>query len=161
MTAKDHNRLIGIFHLIQGGMQAFSGLLVGVIYGILGIILKSNAHRPQDEFMGTLFIVLAFVVAPIILAFAGVNLTAGYKMFKEKPNSRIWGIVASCLCLPGFPLGTALGIYGLWFFFGEEGKNYHLNQQPPNALNDYSQNFYNHVNKTQDFQKTPEPHSWK
>jgi len=35
------------------------------------------------------------------------------------------GIIASIICLPGIPLGTALGVYGLWFFFGEQGKSYY------------------------------------
>jgi uncharacterized membrane protein len=126
MTGKDHNKLLGIFHLVQGGLQAFGGILVALIYGILGMTIKANAHRPEEEMMGTIFVVLAFVVAPIILILAGINLTAGYKMIKEKAGARTWGIVASILCLWSIPLGTALGVYGLWFIFGEQGKQYYL-----------------------------------
>ena len=135
MTAKDHNKLLAIFHLVQGGLQAFGGIFIGLIYGILGLAIAGNAHRPEEQFMGTMFIVLAFIIAPLVLIFAGINLTAGYKMLKEKPGARTWAIVASIVCLPGVPLGTALGVYGLWFMFGEEGKQYYLNggqerQQP-------------------------------
>ena len=127
MTAKEHNKLLAIFHLVQGGLQVFGGIFVGLIYGILGLAIAGNATRPQDQFMGTIFIVLAFVVAPLALIFAGINLTAGYKMLKEKPGARTWAIIASIVCLPGIPLGTALGVYGLWFTFGDEGKQYYLN----------------------------------
>lgn len=89
MTGKDHNRLLGIFHLIQGGLQTFGGLMVGLIYGIMGIIFSANAHRPEEQFMGTMFIVLAFIVVPITLIFAGINLMAGYKMYKEKPGANL------------------------------------------------------------------------
>ena len=126
MTAQDHNKLLGIFHLIQGGLQAFSGLIITVIYGIIGVVMRTNAQRPEEQMMGTLFVVLGFVIGPIALIMAGVNLTAGYKMIKEKAGARTWGIVASILCLLGFPLGTALGVYGLWFLFGDEGKQYYL-----------------------------------
>lgn len=158
MTAKDHNRLLGIFHLIQGGMQAFSGLLLGAIYGILGIVLSSASQRPDDQFMGTLFIILACVFAPIILIFAGIHLMAGYKCFKEKPGARTWGIISSIISLPGIPIGTALGVYGLWFFFGEEGKHFHLEQG--------NQNYLDEANRTNPFQTrnsqtSYEPHSWK
>ncbi len=128
MTAKDHNKLLSIFHLIQGGLQAFGGIIVAVVYGIIGVMFSANAHRPEEQFMGTLFIVLAFVVAPIVLIFAGINLIAGYKMLKEKPGARTWAIVASIICLPGIPLGTALGVYGLWFMFGDEGKQFYLGE---------------------------------
>ena len=140
MTGKDHNKLLGIFHLVQGGLQAFGGIVVGLVYGILGVLFSANAHRPEEQFMGTLLIVLAFVVAPLVLIFAGINITAGYKMLKEKPGARTWAIVASIVCLPGFPLGTALGVYGLWFTFGDEGKQYYLNggQEEHQPRLDYS-----------------------
>ncbi len=161
MTAKDHNRLLGIFHLIQGGLQAFSGLMIGVIYGIIGTIFRANAQRPEEQLMGTIFIVLAFVVAPLILAFAGINLNAGYKMYKEKEGARKWGIAASILCLPGFPLGTALGVYGLWFLFGEEGKQFHLAAGNQNYLGEWNQNNINQFSQKNDFQTAPPPHNWK
>ena len=147
MTAKDHNKLLGIFHLIQGGLQAFGGIVVALVYGILGVMFSANAHRPEEQFMGTLFIVLACVVAPIVLIFAGINLTAGYKMLKEKPGARMWAIVASIICLPGVPLGTALGVYGLWFTFGDEGKQYYLGESQ------YKQPMFN---PTQ-----PPPNNWQ
>ncbi len=126
MTGKDHNKLLGIFHLVQGGLQALGGLMVTVIYGIIGVAISSNARRPDEEFMGILFVVLAFVIGPLVLLFAGINLIAGYKMIKEKAGARNWGIAASILSLLSFPLGTALGVYGLWFLFGDEGKNHYL-----------------------------------
>ena len=147
MTAKDHNKLLSIFHLIQGGLQAFGGIIVALVYGILGVMFSANAHRPEEQFMGTLFIVLACVVAPIVLIFAGINLTAGYKMLKEKPGARTWAIVASIICLPGIPLGTALGVYGLWFMFGDEGKQFYLGE------GQYRQPMFNPVQ--------PPPNNWQ
>ena len=126
MTARDHNKLLSIFHLIQGGIQAFAGVLIAFIYGALGLAMRSSAQQPEQQFMGTIFLVLAFAIAPFVLIFAGINLMAGYKLLKEKAGARTWAIVASIVCLPGIPLGTALGIYGLWFLFGEEGKRFYL-----------------------------------
>lgn len=128
MTPKEHNKLIGIFHLVQGGLQAFGGVIIGLIYGGMGAFFAANAHRQEEQMMGTFFVIFAFVIAAIMLVLAAVNFTAGYKLVKEKSGARTWGIVASIVCLIGFPLGTALGIYGLWFLFGEEGKQYYLGQ---------------------------------
>jgi hypothetical protein len=47
-------------------------------------------------------------------------------MWKRSRNARIWGIIAAILGLPIMPLGTLLGIYGLWFFFSAEGKRFYL-----------------------------------
>jgi len=126
MTGKDHNKLLSIFHLIQGGLQAFGGIVVALVYGGLGIAMRQSARGGEEQMMGTIFIVLAFVIAPIILLFAAINLTAGYKMLKEKAGARNWGIAASVVSLLSIPLGTALGIYGLWFLLGDEGKQFYL-----------------------------------
>lgn len=130
MTAKDHNKLLSIFHLIQGGLQAFAGIIIGLVYGVLGLVLRSAAQKPQDQFIGTVFVVLAFVIAPIVLVFAALNLIAGYKMLKEKSGGRNWGIAASIVSLLSIPLGTALGVYGLWFLYGDEGKQFYLGGTP-------------------------------
>jgi hypothetical protein len=126
MTGKDHNKLLSIFHLIQGGLQAFGGIIVALVYGGLGFAMRQSARGGEEQMMGTIFIVLAFVIAPIILLFAAINLTAGYKMLKEKAGARNWGIAASAVSLLSIPLGTALGVYGLWFLLGDEGKQFYL-----------------------------------
>lgn len=135
MTAKDHNKLLRIFHFIQGGLQALAGIFAGLGYALLGFALKSNAHKPEEQMMGTIFVIAAFVAAPIILIFAVVNLVAGYKLLREKAGARNWGIVASFVSLLSIPLGTALGIYGLWFLFGEEGKQFYSGGGRQNMFN--------------------------
>ena len=145
MTGKDHNKLLGIFHLIQGGLQAFGGIIVALVYGGLGIAMRQSARSSEEQMMGTIFIVMAFVVAPIILLFAAINLTAGYKMLKEKAGARNWGIAASVVSLLSIPLGTALGIYGLWFLLGDEGKQFYLG-------GDRQQNMFN---------PPPPPQNWQ
>lgn len=125
MTAKDHNKLLGIFYFIQAGLQLFAGILVALIYGVLGGVAMSAGTRDEDRIMGGFFIALAVVVGIVILAIGGFTLLTAFKVFKEQPIGRTLGIIVSCLVLLSFPLGTALGVYGLWFFFGDLGKNFY------------------------------------
>ncbi|MDQ6786767.1 MAG: hypothetical protein M3033_08145 [Acidobacteriota bacterium] len=125
MTAKDHNRLLSIFFFIQGGLQVFAGIIIFFIYGGIGTAMLASARRNEEQAVGGIFIGIAFVIALFILVFAGFSLLTGWKLFKEKSAGRIMGIIASCLCLLSFPLGTALGIYGLWFLLGEQGKHFY------------------------------------
>jgi hypothetical protein len=62
-------------------------------------------------------------------------LFAGLKMRNEKPDARGWGIAGSIISLLNFPLGTILGIYGLWFLMGDQGRQYYLGgmNSSPNA----------------------------
>lgn len=125
MTAKEHNKLLSIFFFIQGGLQLFGGILFVVIYGVMGTAMLATSRRGEEQTIGGVFLVLAVVLGFLILVFAGFYLLTGWKLLKEKPAGRTLGIIASIICLLGFPLGTALGIYGLWFFFGEQGKQFY------------------------------------
>lgn len=125
MTGREHSKLLGIFFLVQGGLQIFGGLFVALIYGGMGAAFMTQSRRSEDQMMGGIFIVIAIVAVFFILIFAGLNFFAGWRLFKQQLNARTLGIVASCIALLSFPLGTALGIYGLWFFFGDEGKRFY------------------------------------
>ena len=145
MTAKDHNNLLGIFFFIHGGIQVFTGILLALIYGGMGTMFIASGQQEQQA-MGGIFLVLAIVVGLLVLAFGGFYIFTGFKIRKHAGIARALGIVASCLCLLGFPLGTALGVYGLWFLFGDLGKNFYAGNNAP-------QNYYQ--------PQPPPPSSWQ
>lgn len=126
MQAREHNKLLGIFLLVNGGLQVLGGLICILIYGGMGVAMLTSARRSEEQSIGLVFLVLAVVVGILVLAFAGLFLLSGWKLFKETSGARTWGIIACCVALLGFPLGTALGIYGLWFLFGEQGRQFYL-----------------------------------
>lgn len=125
MTARDHNKLLAIFYFIQAGLQVIGGFFVAILYSAIGGVALSSARRDDEQIVGGIFIGVGIVVAVIMLVFGAFALLTAFKVLKEKPVGRTLGIILSILILLSFPLGTALGIYGLWFFFGEVGKNYY------------------------------------
>ncbi len=131
MTAKDHNKLLAIFFLINGGLQALGGIVVTLIYGGIGAAFMTNARRSEDQMLGGFFLIFAIVAAMVIFVFAGIAFFSGWKLLKEKSGARTWGIIASCIALLGFPLGTALGIYGLLFLLGDNGKQFYRGANSP------------------------------
>ena len=121
MTAHEHNRLIGIFFLAYSGLQLFF-LLIGVAFMMMfgGLIaVESNVKDTAPLAFMAVFIGIAFVIS---LALLIPTLVGGWKIFKQKPGAKTWGIIASIVALLNFPLGMAIGIYGLWFLFGEHGQ---------------------------------------
>ena len=125
MTAREHNKLLSIFFFIQGGLQLLIGIIMTLVYGGVGGALLAGGHKQEDRMVGGVFVVVAGFIGIMIAAFAAFNLFTGLKLLKERRIGRTLGIVASCLALLNFPLGTALGIYGLWFLFGDLGKNFY------------------------------------
>ena len=137
MTAREHNNLLSIFFLIQGGLIVLGGVLMVLIYGIMGGAIAASSNRSDEQLMGGIFIGVAVVIGIVMLVYAGL------KMRKVQSIGRTLGIVGSILSLFSFPLGTALGVYGLWFFFGEgrdlyEGiENAGMNYTPPPPPNSW------------------------
>lgn len=122
MTAKEHNKLLSIFFFVQGGLQLVGAVAVAVIYAGIGSLILANARREDEQVMGGLFLGLGVFIALLMLLFGAFDILVGFKLLKERAIGRTLGIVASILSLLSFPIGTALGVYGLWFLFGDQGK---------------------------------------
>jgi hypothetical protein len=128
MTAKEHNNLLGIFILIQGGLTVFVGLLLVLIYGGMGVALMGAGPDDGARMAGGMIFVIGLIVAVVVIAFSALYLYTGVKIRKQQSIGRTLGIVVSVLSLFSFPLGTALGVYGLWFLLGDMGKELYLGQ---------------------------------
>ncbi len=132
MTAKEQNKLAGIFLMAHGALQAFVMLILGLVYGGIGLAMVSTSVKEDEQFAGMAFIVIMFVIVTVSLVFIIPQVIGGWKMFKERPNARTWGIVASIISCFSFPLGTAAGVFGLVFLFGEPGRQFYLGGNPQN-----------------------------
>jgi hypothetical protein len=142
MTARDHNKLLSIFFFIQGGLILLAGIFIVLAYGIMGGAMAATSSRGDEQLVGGIFVVVSVVIGVIMLLFAGLYLFAGLKIRKEQKIGRTLGIIGSILALFSFPLGTALGVYGLWFLFGDgralyEGGQAGANYTPPPPPNSW------------------------
>lgn len=126
MTAKEHNKLVGVFLLIHGGFSALMMIFMVIVYGVIGAGIAASANRQEEQVIGGVFIVLMFFIAVFSTVFIVPQLIGGWKLLKERHNARTWGIIGSIFALLSVPFGTAAGVYGLWFLFGEEGKRFYL-----------------------------------
>ncbi|HJS50843.1 MAG TPA: hypothetical protein VJ781_03000 [Pyrinomonadaceae bacterium] len=128
MTGRDHARLLGLLFWLLTGFQllivGLIGLLYVVIFGAVFATAPRNANDPPPELI---FIIVVAVVAILLVTtflFAIPKIVAGYGLRKEKSWARVWAIVACCMGLMSVPLGTAVGVYGLVFLMGENGRAY-------------------------------------
>ena len=122
MTTEDHNKVIGIMHLIWGGFNELIMLFLVPFFLAFIPLIGSDPQAPPElkwffGVFGIFFLVLAllFGIPPIV---------AAYGMLKRKRWAKVACIVSSCLAALSFPFGTALCVYTLWFVFGE-GQNFY------------------------------------
>ena len=130
MATTDHNKFLAIGFALFAAIFGMTFLLLmlvslGVFIG-LGITLANESgdnNQAGIGVLGGLFAVLFYGVLGAI--FVLPTSLASFKMWKHRRNARIWGILAAIAILATLPLGTILGVYGLWFFFSAEGKQYY------------------------------------
>ena len=138
MTAKEHNRLVGIFLMAHGALQAVIIIGMCILYAVIGAAMFVGGRPGEEQLVGAVFIGIVGFIFIFSLIFLLPQLIGGYKLWKEKPNARTWGIIGSIVSCMSFPIGTAAGVYGLWFLFGDLGKQFyvgggqqHMFQNPP------------------------------
>ena len=112
---QQHVKILGVVHIVLGGLTVLMGVVVLVVFLLGGALAwVSAAHDPNAAIavpvLGFIGAVLFFLIA--VLAVPGI--IAGIGLLKYRPWARILTIVLSALQLFSVPIGTAVGIYGLW-----------------------------------------------
>jgi hypothetical protein len=131
MTGADHNKILAT------GFAAFAViffctflLLLLVTTGVFVALGTSLAKETGDDkqvgigILGGIVTVIFYAVLGLICVLP--TALASWKMFKGRMKARLWATIAVIVVLPVFPLGTVLGIYGLWFLFSAEGRRFYL-----------------------------------
>ncbi len=132
MTGADHNKILAIGFGAFAAIFLFTFLLLLIVTtGVFVALGITFAHETGDNTQAGIGI-LGGVVTAIFYGVLGIicvipTAMAAWKMLKRRKRARLYGITASIVVLPIFPLGTVLGIYGLWFFFSAEGKSFYSN----------------------------------
>lgn len=92
---RDHYRLLGVFFLVWAVVQV-----------ALAIGLEATGRTREVPYPLLYWISTALVVAAYVWT--------GLRLRLHDPRVRVLAIVLSVFALLSFPLGTALGAYGLW-----------------------------------------------
>jgi hypothetical protein len=132
MTPKEHAKLLGLFMWIFAGLHIVIVAAIMVVYlafaGVIAVAISNEPHRPGSapppppEFIIGIMFVAVIIALVATLVFMIPKIVAGYGLRNGKSWAKIWTIIACILAVMNFPLGTAVGVYGLWFCFGDEGK---------------------------------------
>ncbi|MGB7922927.1 MAG: hypothetical protein WCF57_06755 [Pyrinomonadaceae bacterium] len=120
MTPEEHNKTLGILHLVYGGLQSLIMLTMMVFFSFFAEAMRRAPGGGNSEaglFLGIMMVVLLFS-----LAFTIPSFVAGYGLLKRKSWAKLWGIIAGVVAGMSFPLGTALCVYSIWFLIGDAGK---------------------------------------
>lgn len=110
---RSHVDVLGWIFIALGFFAAASSLFVLLLF--FGIGVGSDDPTATPILFG-----LGAGVFMFVLAVAAVDVLGGWALLKRKTWGRGLGIVLSALSLFSFPIGTIVGIYGLWVLLQPE-----------------------------------------
>jgi len=116
-----HVKVLGILHIALGFLGALGALAVLVIFGgIAGIVGISASADPDARLAIPILGAVGGVIAVFILLVSVPGIIAGFGLINYRPWARILTIILSAINLISIPIGTALGIYGLWVLLSSQ-----------------------------------------
>ena len=118
---RDHVKIVAILNIVFGGVAALVGLgILAVFGGIAGLVGISAHNDPEAGMAIPILGIMGMGLLILILIGAVPGIVAGIGLLKFRPWARTLTIVLSALNLFSIPIGTAVGVYGLWTLLNSE-----------------------------------------
>jgi hypothetical protein len=115
-----HIKVLAVLHIVFGALGTLGAVAVLAVFGLAGT-LAGLTHGPGAIYVLPIIGLTGTALFVVILCISLPGLIAGIGLLKFKPWARVMMIVLSALHILNFPLGTVLGIYGLYVLLSEEG----------------------------------------
>jgi len=118
---RDHVRILAILNIVFGSMFLLGALIILLIFGgLAGVVGMAAHHDPEAAVAIPILGFIGVVIAVVLVVLSLPGIIAGIGLLKLQPWARILAIVISALDLLNVPIGTALGVYGLWVLLQAE-----------------------------------------
>jgi hypothetical protein len=129
---RDHIRIVGILNMIMGGLAALIGVTAFIVLsGVAGIVHLSTTSDVSDGWVAEpILVTIGIGIAIFFMILALPSLVGGWGLIQFRPWARPLMIVVSVFHLFHVPLGTALGVYGLWALLSTEAQQLFDSRQP-------------------------------
>jgi hypothetical protein len=110
---KQHVNILGWTYIILG----IFGIMLAIV---LGLFLAGIGMLTGDQVANNILLVIAVIVGGISALLSVPGVVAGIGLLAFKPWARVLTIILGILNLPGFPVGTVLGVYTLYVMLDDE-----------------------------------------
>jgi len=114
-----HVSVVAILNIAWGMLGLFGAIVVGFIFSIPMLIFNAGGRGhynipPEGEAGIAAATLFGFFLTAFIMAVCIPGIAGGIGLLSRRNWARILVLVVSFFNLMAFPLGTALGIYGIW-----------------------------------------------
>ncbi len=119
-----HVKVLGILYVVLGIMGTLGALVVMVIFGGIAGVVGVAATGPDAQLAAPVVGAIGTILALFVFLISAPGIIAGFGLLKFQPWARTLTIILSALNLLNLPVGTALGIYGLWVLLSAETERF-------------------------------------
>lgn len=114
-----HIKILGWIHIIFGALGILAALVVfsifGGLAGMVGIAGDSDGRAAAP-----ILVIIGGIVLMILIVLSVPGLIGGIGLVNFKPWARVYMIILSAFHILNIPIGTVLGVYGLWALINPE-----------------------------------------
>jgi len=115
-----HVKVLGVLYLVMSGIGLLFALLIFFALGTAASIVGMSAS-PEDAAVAMPILgITGTALSMLLLLLSLPGIVTGWGLLKLRPWARILGIVLAVISLLNFPIGTAIGVYGLWVLLTKE-----------------------------------------
>ena len=118
-----HINILGALFLTFSILMIIGGVVINQFLPMAGEISGDSTAIRITSIIGQ-------SIGAVLFIFAVPGFICGYGLITKKAWSRVFGIILSCLSLLSIPIGTIIGVYGLWILFKDETKDLFSEQLP-------------------------------
>jgi hypothetical protein len=116
-----HVRVLGVLNIVFGGLGLLTAMMLAVVFA--GAAAAVGIDGDADAAVAIPIIGLTgMATVSFLAAWSLPGIIIGIGLLRLRPWARIAGIVVSILGLIVFPVGTLLGVYGLWVLFSKDSE---------------------------------------
>ncbi len=108
-----HIKILGWLYIILGVL----GILAA---GVVVLAVAGGGLISGDRTAITITMIVALVIGGFLVLVSAPGIIAGFGLLSYQTWARILTLVLGILNLPGFPTGTALGVYTLYVLLDDE-----------------------------------------
>lgn len=126
-----HVKVVAVAFIVFGALGVLAGFVLMAVFGGAAGIVGAAADSEDAAFALPIIGLTGTVLTIFLFAVSLPGLVAGFGLLSWKPWARILGIVLCAIQLVHIPLGTILGVYGLWVLLNSDTER--LFSSPPLA----------------------------
>jgi len=109
-----HVKVLGVLHILLGTLGVVMAFFLVLVFGGVAGIVGTAAEPEEAAIAVPILGILGTGLFVFILALSLPGIIVGAGLLRFRPWARVLGIILSILLLIHIPLGTIVGVYGLW-----------------------------------------------